>query len=333
MLASGEQNQRVGRAVRDQHRKTEPLQDVLHAELPPAHGRAYLGRHHHVESEHGLEFILRWLLLEAVAEKAAGGGDVGRQVVRCHAGERLETWAKEALVRLRNGVDIIEAGQLAGPMDLEVVGDDATAVGPTDQHRALQSRGVDNSLHLVRPKLGLSIALRLERLVGPAMPAQVVGDHAKLLGEIALDLPGPGKVALREAVDEENLRAGGIAPFLRHDRKAIRRLDRNRLVLMFLGRSGCTGRHSQAGSGGPYDEMMQAWRCHRVLPLLRHNDGCAAAWKARAQHRQPCPCSALLWADRRRGSGAPGPGAREAPRQVERGMLPLPYPRSAQARI
>jgi hypothetical protein len=76
-------------------------------------------------------------------------------------------------------------------MDCEIIGDEVPAIGPADKHWPLELGNVDHCLNLIRPGLGFLVLLRLERLVGIAVAAQVVGYHAEFLGEIALDLPLP----------------------------------------------------------------------------------------------------------------------------------------------
>jgi len=51
--------------------------------------------------------------------------------------------------------------------------------------------GVDHGPHLVAPRLGIPVARGIQRLIGITMPAQVVGDDVKFLGEVALDLAHP----------------------------------------------------------------------------------------------------------------------------------------------
>ena len=58
----------------------------------------------------------------------------------------------------------------------------------------------------------VGVVLRLERRVGHAVTAKVVGDEPELVGEGALVLLGPAQVVLRPAVDEQDRRATCAAP-------------------------------------------------------------------------------------------------------------------------
>jgi hypothetical protein len=80
------------------------------------------------------------------------------------------------------------------------------------------------------------------------MAAQVVGDDAEFLGEIAVDLTHPRQVALPEAMDQEDFRAVRIAPLLRRDGEAVRCLHADRLVFRRLrGDLRDRGKQSRAG--------------------------------------------------------------------------------------
>src|SRR3954467_8387301 len=116
----------------------------------------------------------------------------------------------------------------------DVVGNHPAGVGPADQPRAFEARRVHHGLHLVAPCLGIPVARGIERLVGIAVAAQIVGHDAKFPGESAVDLAHPRQVALRETVDEQDFRTRRVAPLLRRNRQAVRRLHADRLVLQWL---------------------------------------------------------------------------------------------------
>src|SRR5205823_5824523 len=78
----------------------------------------------------------------------------------------------------------------------KIIRDHATGIGPADQHRAFEPGGVDHRLHLVTPGLGIPVMRGIQRLVGIAVPAQIVGHDAKLLGEVAVDLAHPRQMTL-----------------------------------------------------------------------------------------------------------------------------------------
>ena len=160
--------------------------------------------------------------------------DVGGEVLRCHQRQVLEIVAGESWIGLDAGIDEVDARELARAMGGDIVGNHAAGVGPADQHRAFQARGVHHRLDFVAPGLGIPVAGGIERLVGIAVAAQIVGHDAKFPGEIAVDLAHPRQVALGETVDEQDFRTGRVAPFLRRNGQAIRRLHADRLVLRLL---------------------------------------------------------------------------------------------------
>ena len=123
--------------------------------------------------------------------------DVGGEVFRRHEREIAQVRADEGRVAFLVGIDVVEAGKLGGTVGREVVGHDAAGIGPADQHRALQARGIHHGLDLVAPVFRGLVALGLERLVGIAVAAQVVGHHVEFLGEIAAgDLLDPRQMTL-----------------------------------------------------------------------------------------------------------------------------------------
>src|SRR5260221_90309 len=76
--------------------------------------------------------------------------------------------------------------------------------------------GVANHrLQLVARGLGIPVPRRIQRLVGIAVAAQIVGHDAKLFGEVAVDLAHPRQIALREPGDEQDFSPRRVTPFLR----------------------------------------------------------------------------------------------------------------------
>jgi hypothetical protein len=69
---------------------------------------------------------------------------------------------------------------------------------------------------------------------------QIVSYHVEVLGELAGDLLDPRQMALRKAVNEDDLGSGWIAPVLRRDREPVRRLHPDLLEFLVLRH----GRHS-----------------------------------------------------------------------------------------
>lgn len=112
-------------------------------------------------------------------------------------------------------------------MGVQVIPHDAPAIGPADQHRPLQTKGVDHPLYLVGPDLpGLveGVALRLR---AHAVAADVVGHQAEFPGEFRVaGLPVPGQRRLHVAVDEEDRLALRVAVLVGGDLHPVRRAHR-----------------------------------------------------------------------------------------------------------
>lgn len=94
----------------------------------------------------------------------------------------------------------------------DVVADDETPVGPADQYGPVEVQLGDDGRYVVAPETVLGVVLRLQRRLGHAVTAQVVGDESKLVGECAVVLLGPAEVVLRPAVDEQDRCSVGVAP-------------------------------------------------------------------------------------------------------------------------
>jgi len=75
----------------------------------------------------------------------------------------------------------------------------------------------------------------------------------KFLGEIAAgDLLDPRQMALRKAMDEDDLGPGRIAPILRRDREPVRRLHPDLLEFVLLRHSRhSAGDEEERGDGRP----------------------------------------------------------------------------------
>ena len=94
--------------------------------------------------------------------------------------------------------DEVDARDRLGAVRGSVVENDATAVRPSHEHRALGAGGVEHGGDVVRPAVRLPVRFRAGRLLRPAVPAQVECDETKSLRERAFELPAPGEMALRE---------------------------------------------------------------------------------------------------------------------------------------
>ena len=148
----------------------------------------------------------------------------------------------------------------------QIVGHDAPAVGPAGEDRAFDAGRIHHRLEFVGPGFGILVALGLERLVGIAVAAQVVSHHVEVLGELAGDLLDPRQMALREAVDEDDLGPARIAPVLRRDREPVRRLHPELLKFLLLGHGRrSAGREDERGDGRAGEAAHKR--------SMRHDDG------------------------------------------------------------
>ena len=86
------------------------------------------------------------------------------------------------------------------------------AVRPADEHRPVEAQLVDDRRQVVGPEPAVGVVLRLERRLGHAVAAEVVGDEPELVGERALVLLHPAEVVLRPAVNEQDRRPVRLAP-------------------------------------------------------------------------------------------------------------------------
>ena len=125
---------------------------------------------------------------------------------------RTDQRAERCLAEPGDAFDEIDRGDPILAVRAHVVADDEGAVGPADEHRPIEPQLVDDRRHVVGPELVRGVLLGLERRLGHAMAAQVVGDEPELLGERALVLLGPAQVVLRPAVDEQDRRPVRLAP-------------------------------------------------------------------------------------------------------------------------
>ena len=152
--------------------------------------------------------------------------DVGREIFRNHLGKMHAARPEHGAVVHRARADVVDAGQPGAAMAAQIIGNDAPAIRPAGQHRLFQAGRFDHGGDIVGPKLVRDIGLAVDRLSRRAMPAQVERDHAEFArkGRIG-ELPRPRQMRLVEAVNEQDLAAVRIAPFLDRDRYAVGGFD------------------------------------------------------------------------------------------------------------
>jgi hypothetical protein len=107
-----------------------------------------------------------------------------------------------------------------------VVADHEGAVRPADEHRPVETQLVDDRRHVVGPELAVRVVLGLERRLGHAVAAEVIGHEPELVGECALVLLRPAEMVLRPAVDEQDGRAVWLAPLAHMQLQAAAALHR-----------------------------------------------------------------------------------------------------------
>ena len=120
--------------------------------------------------------------------------------------------AERGLAELDGALDEVDRRDPLLAVRADVVADDECAVGPADQHRPVEAQLVDDRRHVVGPEPAVGVVLGLERRLGHAVAAQVVGDEPELVRERALVLLVPAEMVLRPAVDEQDRRAVRVAP-------------------------------------------------------------------------------------------------------------------------
>ncbi len=164
-----------------------------------------------------LEVVGRERLRDARPHEGAHGADVGRQVVGGGVGEVVEKAgadqrAERRLAQLDRALDEVDRRDPILAVRAHVVADDEGAVRPADEHRPVEPQLVDDRRHVVGPELAVGVVLGLERRLGHAVAAEVVGHEPELVGERALVLLGPAEMVLRPAVDEQDRRPVRLAP-------------------------------------------------------------------------------------------------------------------------
>ena len=134
--------------------------------------------------------------------------------------------AEGGLTELRDALDEVDRGDSLLAVGAHVVADDEGAVRPADEHRPVEAQLVDDRREVVGPERVVRVVLGLERRLGHAVAAQVVGDKPELVGQRALVLLGPAQMVLRPAVDEQDRRPVGLAPLTNVQPQAATAPDR-----------------------------------------------------------------------------------------------------------
>ena len=92
-----------------------------------------------------------------VRDEGAHGPDVGRQVVRCGADKvvekaRPDEGSERRLAEPDSAFDELDRSDAILPVGAHVVADDERAVGPADEHRAVEAQLVEDRRHVVGPE-------------------------------------------------------------------------------------------------------------------------------------------------------------------------------------
>ncbi len=103
----------------------------------------------------------------------------------------------------------------------EVLPDHPPAERPADQHWLAQPLHLNPRRDVVGPALAVLIVDGIARLPGVAMAAQVEGDEAEVAREIAAGLAIEGEMTLRLAVNQQDFRSAGVAPFVDREGHAV----------------------------------------------------------------------------------------------------------------
>ena len=179
------------------------------AGLPDAGRAVHVQPHHHGEIAFGQRRV------RAGLHEGDNGGDLDRLILGIGA-QRLRVGFAQ-LRRLGRGeaaagggrADHDDTGDGAVARHRQVVADHPPAHGPADQQRLVQAQRLDDRGDIAGPWRGVVIGRGFRRLARGAMAAQVRGDQAEFLGQIAAELLGPAQMVLRPAMDQ-------------HDRPAVR---------------------------------------------------------------------------------------------------------------
>jgi hypothetical protein len=127
---------------------------------------------------------------------------------------------------LGGAADQVDGADAVLAVRAQVVADDEAAVGPAHEHGPVEAQLLDDGGHVVGPERAVGVVLGLQRRLGHAVAAQVVGHQPELLGQSAVVLLGPAEVALRDAVDEQDRRSVRRAPLAHVQPQAAAALHR-----------------------------------------------------------------------------------------------------------
>lgn len=174
-----------------------------------------------------------------------GYGRTGRPRRACHRSPARAAEAAPGEPGDRSGRG--DTAQVLGAVVLEVVADGERAEGPADQGGPTQSGGLAHAADVGRPACPVGVRVGRVGHRGGSVAAQVEGDDPETGGQV-LDLPVPGQGALAEAVDEQDLRGGGVTVGRCRQGGAVGGAHRQRFAGDGLRRRG--GGRRVRGSGG-----------------------------------------------------------------------------------
>ena len=89
---------------------------------------------------------------------------------------RADERAEGGLAELDRALDEVDRGDPVLAVGAHVVADDERAVRPADEHRPVEVQLLDDRRHVVGPEPAVGVVLGLERRLGHAVTAQIVGD-------------------------------------------------------------------------------------------------------------------------------------------------------------
>jgi DNA-binding CsgD family transcriptional regulator len=141
-----------------------------------------------------------------------GGQVVGGGVDEMVEERRADQRAEGALLQLDGALHEVDRRDRVLAVGAHVVADDEGAIRPADQDRPVEPQLVGDGRQVVGPEPAVGVVLGLERRLGHAVAAQIVGHQPELAGERALVLLHPAEMVLRPAVDEQDRRPVLPAP-------------------------------------------------------------------------------------------------------------------------
>ena len=207
------------------------------------------GRHEHVVVDDPLQRLGRRLPRETGAHECPRRRQIGRAIFAGHGREMIISRPDELRLVVGPRTDVVDAGDARRSIRLEIVLDDAAGIRPADQHGALQAERVHHRFHIVGEQVVLGVALRRCRLVGRAMPAEIERGQAEAAAQLrVIELRLPAFRALREAVDEKDLRSGAVAGFISRELQAVRGRDFRASHVVLPPPVQCSGTGSAAAS-------------------------------------------------------------------------------------